>query len=122
LFYKTSKCKYLSTTCKTYECPYYHEDKKDDRRDFNMLTQKPSQMQEAKKANPKKGRQTERSGKDSQKAEPMESSDAASVKAEFDTPRSVGSRVSKKKKKQPSVNFVTDSETQSMQSQPEQAE
>lgn len=60
-----------------------------------MLTQKPSQAEETKKAAPKKA--TNRSVQQ-KTTEQQDSSDAASIKAEFDTPRAQ-SRQSKKKKK-----------------------
>jgi hypothetical protein len=46
--------------------------------------------------------------------DPVETSDAASIKADFDTPKAISNRTSKKKKKQQPVNFMTDSDTQSL--------
>lgn len=90
--------------CKTYECPYYHEDLPDERRDMHNLTNNPSS-----KVRTKKGKKAPKPKK--AQVEPLlESSDSASITMEFDTPRSgaSGSQPGKNNKKTAAVNYATD--------------
>ena len=55
LFYKTKLCKNLIAQCKKFECPYYHEDRLEERRDYNSLIRKPESAKEETKK-PGKGK------------------------------------------------------------------